>query len=239
MLRDHFHSPLADQHDWRSFHFAWATSLAFDLNRQLPQGWYAAPSVEFEIEIDVGTWQDRVSARLAEDSAASPEWPTETRQWDMPAPTLTLDFPLLTDSIEVQVFETSEGRLLVGGIELVSPANKDRQENRDAFITKCEAKLREGVGMVVIDVVTSRYANLHQLLLQRIGHENGSFPQRLFAASYHPAARDEHTVLDVFHEPLAIGSPLPLMPLHLKNGPCLQVDLPGTYEQTRTSLRIP
>lgn len=239
MLRDHFHPPLADQHDWRSFHFAWATFLATDLNRQLPLGWYAAPSVEFGIEIDVGTWQDRSAARATDEPEAPQEWTTETRQWEVPVPTLTLDFPLLTDSIEVQVFDTSEGRLLVGGIELVSPANKDRQENCDAFVTKCVAKLREGVGMVVVDVVTPRYANLHHLLLQRIGHENGSTPQRLFAASYHPTLRDEHTVLDVFHEPLTIGSPLPLMPLHLKNGPCLQVDLPGTYEQTRMSLRIP
>ncbi len=238
MLRDHFHSPLADQHDWRSFHFAWATTLAFDLNRQLPQGWYAALSVEFGIEIDVGAWQDRASSLASEQPLVPNEWTIEPRQWEMPAPTLTLDFPLVTDSVEVQVFDQTDGRLLVGGIGLVSPANKDRQESREAFVTKCEAKLREGVGMVVIDVVTPRYANLHQLLLQRIGHENGSVPQRLFAASYHPTMRDEHTVLDIFHQPLTIGHPLPLMPLHLKNGPCLQVDLPGTYQQTRTSLRI-
>ena len=239
MLRDHFHPPISDQHDWRSFHFAWATTLAFDLNRQLPQGWYAAPSVEFGIEIDVGAWEDRKASLAAEQSAAVGEWSMESREWSLPAPTLTLDFPLVTDSVEVQVFDQTDGRLLVGGIELVSPANKDRQESRDAFVTKCEAKLREGIGMAVIDVVTPRYANLHHLLLQRIGYETGTTPQRLFASSYHPTARDEHTVLDIFHQPLAVGQPLPLMPLHLKNGPCLQVDLPGTYEQTRTSLRIP
>ena len=239
MLRDHCHPPLSDQHDWRSFHFAWATTLAFDLNRQLPQGWYAAPSVEFGIEIDVGAWEDRKASLAAEQSAAVGEWSMESREWSLPAPTLTLDFPLVTDSVEVQVFDQTDGRLLVGGIELVSPANKDRQESRDAFVTKCEAKLREGIGMVVIDVVTPRYANLHQLLLHRIGYEAGTTSQRLFAASYHPTARDEHTVLDIFHQPLTVGQPLPLMPLHLKNGPCLQVDLPGTYEQTRTSLRIP
>jgi hypothetical protein len=238
MLRDHFHSPLADQHDWRSFHFAWATFLATDLNRQLPIGWYAAPSVEFGIEIDVGAWQDRASSLASEHPLEPSEWTSESRQWEVPAPTLTLDFPLVTDSIEVHVFDQTEGRLLVGGIELVSPANKDRQESREAFVTKCEAKLREGVGMVVVDVVTPRYANLHQLLLQRIGYENGGISQRLFAASYHPTMRDEQTVLDIFHQLLAIGQPLPQMPLHLKNGPCLQVDLPGTYEQTRTSLRI-
>jgi hypothetical protein len=238
MLRDHFHSPLCDQYDWRSLHFAWATTLAFDLNRQLPEGWYAAPSVEFGIEVDVGAWQAGGHAAVVAEEVVT-EHVAETRPWEVPAPTMTIEFPLLTDSIEVNVYETSAGRILVGGIELVSPANKDRQESRDAFVTKCDAKLIEGVGMVIVDVVTSRYANLHQLLLHRAGHDVASDGSRLYAASYHPTERDEHTVLDIYHQPLTIGQPLPLIPLHLKNGPCLQVDLPGTYELTRQSLRIP
>lgn len=237
MLRDHFHPPISTQHDWRSFHFAWATTLAFDLNRQLPKGWYAAPSVEFGIEIDVGTWTTGTLGVTEPDQSPS-EFPAEARTWDVPAPTMTIDFPVLTDSIEVNVYETTEARVLVGGIELVSPANKDRPDSRDAFLTKCSAKLQEGVGLVVVDVVTSRYANLHHLLLQHFGCDSGTNGRRLYTASYHPAERDEHTVLDIVHRPLSIGEPLPQLPLFLKNGPCLQVDLPATYELTRTNLHI-
>ena len=235
MLRDHFHPPLSTQHDWRSFHYAWATTLAFDLNKQLPDGWYAAPSVEFGIEVDVGAWQ--LSSEAAANGSSRV---VETREWELPQPTLTVDFPMTTDVVEVLVYETSEGRVLAGGIELVSPANKDRQEHRDAFVSKCESKLRDGVALVVVDLVTSRYANLHHALLARIGYEVATTPnERLYAASYRPTARDEHTVLDIWIEPLTIGGELPKMPLHLKDGPRLQVDLATTYEQTRTSLLIP
>ena len=235
MLRDHFHPPLSSQHDWRSFHYAWATTLAFDLNKQLPDGWYAAPSVEFGIEVDVGAWE--LSSQSAVNSGNRV---VETREWEMPQPTLTIDFPMTTDVVEVLIYETSAGRVLAGGIELVSPANKDRQEHRDAFVSKCESKLRDGVALVVVDLVTSRYANLHNVLLARIGYESAVSPnERLYAASYRPTARDEHTVLDIWKEPLSIGCSLPKLPLHLMDGPRLQVDLESTYEQTRTSLLIP
>ena len=147
---------------------------------------------------------------------------------------------MTTDVVEVLIYETSAGRVLAGGIELVSPANKDRQEHRDAFVSKCESKLRDGVALVVVDLVTSRYANLHNALLARIGYESAVSPnERLYAASYRPTARDEHTVLDIWKEPLSIGCSLPKLPLHLMDGPRLQVDLESTYEQTRTSLLIP
>jgi hypothetical protein len=39
---------------------------------------------------------------------------------------------------------------------------KDRPENRQAFVAKCAGYLREQVSVVVVDVVTTRRANLHQ-----------------------------------------------------------------------------
>jgi hypothetical protein len=53
-----------------------------------------------------------------------------------------------------QYFNTEAGPVLVGAIELVSPANKDRSTHRDAFVSKCETYLRQGIGLVIIDVVT-------------------------------------------------------------------------------------
>jgi hypothetical protein len=76
---------------------------------------------------------------------------------------------VLTDVIEVQVFSTSAGPILVGAVELVSPANKDRASHREAFVTKCASYLQQGIGLVIADVVTERRANLHAELLARVG----------------------------------------------------------------------
>ena len=46
------------------------------------------------------------------------------------------------------------GARLVAAIELVSPANKDRAAHRRAFAT-CASHLCQGVGLVIVDIVTS------------------------------------------------------------------------------------
>ena len=68
---------------------------------------------------------------------------------------------MFPDDIEVQVFATVTGATLVGAIELVSPGNKDRPETRRAFAAKCVSYLTRGIGLIVVDIVTNRLANLH------------------------------------------------------------------------------
>ena len=55
---------------------------------------------------------------------------------------------------------------LVAAIELISPANKDRPEHRSQFTSKCAALLRQGVSLVLVDVVTARNVNLYADLLE-------------------------------------------------------------------------
>ena len=232
MLRDHFHPPLKGRRHWEAFHSAWATFIAVELNQKLPEDWFAEPTANFGIEIDVAACND---------SGPSGFDPTELASapsWSPSPPTLTLDFPTTTDIVQVAIYENSAGPVLAGAIELVSPANKDRREHRDAFVAKCEAMLREGVGLMVVDIVTNRFANLHSDLLNRLGTPVAESASRLYAASYHPTERDNQQVLDVWHRPLTLEQPLPLLPLFLKRGPCLQVDLAATYRQTSEQLRL-
>src|SRR5712691_714744 len=119
MLRDHFHPPLQGRRHWESFHSAWATVLATALNQQLPQDWFAEPTASFGIEIDVATW-DNSQASTANGTAAG-----AVPNWSPAPPTLTLDFPIATDIVQVAIYENSAGPVLAGAIELISPANKD------------------------------------------------------------------------------------------------------------------
>jgi hypothetical protein len=53
------------------------------------------------------------------------------------------------------VYDQRRGRHLVAAVEIVSPANKDRPENRRAFVTKGAALLQQGVCVSLVDLVTA------------------------------------------------------------------------------------
>jgi hypothetical protein len=234
-LQDHFGTPLGTRRHWHAFHNAWATYISSDLNARLPEGYFAEPNVQFGIEIDVAAFEEA-------DRSPSSTWPVGPAPcgWNAPAPTQTIPLPIITDVVEVLVFDREGGPTLAGAIELVSPANKDRPEHREAFVTKSAAYVQQGLGLVVVDVVTGRRANLHHELLGRLGAP--PLPSRdaeLYAASYRPIEREVGPSLDIWHERLAIGEPMPSLPLWLRGALCLQVDLDATYERTCREQRIP
>jgi hypothetical protein len=232
-LRDHFHPPLSTRRHWHSFPNAWATYIASSLNRQLPPGFFAEPNVQFGVEIDVATFEEPGS---------------ETREitlgrsqlWTPPDPVQTIPFPFLTDSLEVLIYGSESGPILIGAIELISPANKDREEHREAFVAKCTTYLQQGVGLAVVDVVTTRRENLHDLLMSRWIASSSALQAtaQLYATSYRPIERDQQECLDIWHEALSIGGELPTLPLWLRGSICIRVNLSETYEQTCVEQRI-
>jgi hypothetical protein len=224
-LLDHFHPPLSTERHWESFHAAWCGSLADDLNRRLPTGYFAEEQAHAGpgVEIDVATFE---SASPAGNGAG-----TATQVWSPPVPALTLP-AVFADDFEVRVFSRRGGPTLVAAIELVSPGNKDRREARDAFADKCAGYLRQGVSLIVIDVVTDRHANLHNELLRRLdAPESARQPAdvRLYAAAYRPVRRQEREEIDVWPAALAVAGPLPVLPLALNAELALPVDLEATY----------
>ena len=218
-LLDHFHPPLSIRRKWHSFHHAWATVIAFDLNRQLPPGYFADPNVQYSIEIDVGAFE--------EEKANGP-----VMSWMPPAPTMTIPMTLITDVVEVEVFSSQAGPELVGAIELVSPANKDRQSQRDAFVSKCASYLQQAIGLIIVDIVTERKTDLQAELLRRLNETASAPSAELWAAAYRPWQVEKKTNLEIWHTSLAIAGPLATLPFWLKNGPCLKVDLEATYTRT-------
>jgi hypothetical protein len=225
LLRDHFRPPLSLRRHWHAFHSAWCTYLASHLNEQLPEGYFAEPNVQFGIEIDVAAFEEQD----AESHVAAP--------WT--APTQSIAIALLSDLAEVLIYSREGGPTLAGAIELVSPANKDRPAHREAFISKCAAYLQQGVGLALVDVVTDRTANLHAELLMRLkATAEVPLEANLYAVAYRPIERDDRPHLDIWQEELAIGRELPVIPLWLRGGFCLKVDLAATYERTCREQRI-
>jgi hypothetical protein len=228
-LQDHFHPPLAPHRHWHSFHNAWATFIASDLNRVLPEGWFAEPNVQFGIEIDVAAFDEREE----KDTVTSPPLSV----WRPPSPVQTIPFPLVTDSVEVNIYDGTAGPILAGVIELLSLANKDRPSSREVFVSKCETYLQQGAGLIMVDIVTERSGNLHRELLARLNAVT-SLNSNLYTAAYHLIEEGGQPALQIWEEALAIGSPLPAMPLWLKGGLCLPVDLDATCQRTCLEQRI-
>ena len=232
MLLDHFHPPLLKIRHWSGFHGAWATNIAVDLNRHLPEGWFAEPTVQWGIEVDVATFEDSETLVTAGTAGRG------SGTWEPDEPIKTIDFSLTTDIVEVKIYRDEQELPLAGVIELVSPANKDRPETRETFTSKCNVFLHQGVGLVLVDLVTKHQANLHSQLMDRI-NEPDQQEDPIYTAAYHPVKRNGNTKLDIWYEPLAIGDDLISMPLFLKNGPRARVNLADTYLQTLKDLRYP
>ncbi len=242
VLQDHFQPPLSIRRHWHAFHNAWATYISSDLNQRLPEGYFAEANVQFGIEIDVATFEEVESGSTRDASPGDIIDGSSTgasEGWIAPAPTQTVPIAIITDTVEVLVFNREAGPTLAGAIELVSPANKDRPAHRDAFVFKCAAYLQQGVGLVIVDVVTTRKANLHDELLASL-RAPGVVPweAELYAISYRSVHRTGQPNLDMWQASVGVGSSLPTVPLWLQGNLCLPVDLDATYDRTCREQRI-
>ncbi|GAA6622489.1 hypothetical protein NUACC26_083130 [Scytonema sp. NUACC26] len=239
VLLDHFQPPLSMRRHWHAFHNAWATYISSDLNQRLPQGYFAEPNVQFGIEIDVATFEELGNNKVDLPLDAQP-------QWKPPKPSQTISFQPTSEAVEISIFHTEAGPILAGAIELVSPANKDRLSHQKAFVAKCQTYLQQGIGLVIVDVVTTRNANLHDALIAQIASSpqdsreitGSSHQPTLYTVAYRVVERFEQSSLDIWHESFNIGDSLPTLPLWLRGGLCLPVDLNATYDRTCREQRI-
>jgi hypothetical protein len=243
-LRDHFHPPLRNRLGWTTLHSAWASFIANSLNdRWLPPQYVAGEHTHAgRLEIDIAAWEETEAATPpAAGVNGGPSVATlPAPAWAPPMPALSFDaaFP---DAFEVRVFNNAQGQQLVGVIELVSPSNKDRPEERQAFAAKCAGFLAQGVSVVVVDIVTERLANLHNEISRLVNAPDAAdMPAEvsLYAAAYRPVLRGEKPMIDIWTEPLAVGSPLPTMPLRLIGDLFVPVELDATYEETCRRRRL-
>jgi hypothetical protein len=118
-VADHFSPKIRAISRFHSFHNAWATHIAGDLNALLPENFIAEPNVQ------IGS--------LIEINVQASELPTEgenqlIKQYQVPPATASLpaSFP---DETEVYIVDLNAARQTVGVIEIVSPANKDRPQH--------------------------------------------------------------------------------------------------------------
>jgi hypothetical protein len=238
-LLDHFHPPVSERRSWEGFHGLWAAALVEKLNRDiLADEFFADMQVHIggQLEVDIASLAE--SREAGEHSAATTT--TLAHVWAPPATALVVP-TVFPDDIEVQVFATVTGATLVGAIELVSPGNKDRPETRQAFAAKCVSYLTRGIGLIVVDIVTNRLANLHNEVIGLLGHgEPFLLPPAAttYAVAYRPSRQPSGDQIELWPGLLSLGQPLPVLPLALRNAAVVPVDLEETYSEARARSRL-
>jgi hypothetical protein len=240
-LRDHFHPPLSERRPWESFHTTWAATLADTLNGGvLPPGYIALEQVHAgaAVEIDVSTYTDRPASPAAKGDGGTA---TVTRTVWTPAAAPLLLPAVFPPTCTVEILATEGGRTLVAAIELISPANKDRDNKRRLFTAKCATYLSRGIGLIIVDVVTSRKGNLHNDLIDLLGLA-AAFrmpPKRtLYGVAYRPLQEAGAGRIETWPFALAVGRPLPTMPLSLEAESCVPVDLEAAYAEACRRRRV-
>jgi hypothetical protein len=229
-LLDHFAPPLFPQRSWESFHSRWANSIADALQRTLPPRYFAEVHIHLgsRVEADVAEFEQTGGAA---DAVGNGSGGVALQTWAPPAAALTMP-AVFPDDLEVQVRDQRDDARLVAVVELVSPRNKDRADSRRAFAAKCAAYLQRGVGLVALDIVTNRHANLHNELIEllNVGEPFAlAAAVSLYAVAYRPIRRQETNQIDLWPVPLEVGRTLPLLPLALRGGPAVPLDLEATY----------
>jgi len=240
-LRDHFRPPLDDVHSWDELHGMWPATIVQQLLEVLPEPYFAAPGVHLGTlyEVDIGTYREAV------DDSNSTEFtngPSAVALYAPPQPTLTLE-PRLPDQdvYEVRIYDSRRRRRLVAAIEIVSPSNKDRPDSRAVFVSKVAALLKSNVCVSIVDVVSTSGFNLYAELLdasEGVDPELVAPPPPMYAATLRMRDENRRRLMDNWYHPLAVGQPLPTLPIWLKEEWAISLELEASYEAACRGLRI-
>ncbi|MGL4553706.1 MAG: DUF4058 domain-containing protein [Gemmataceae bacterium] len=207
---------------------SWLTYLGESLReRHLPPGYRVEVVAHLGTMVEV----DLAAYRRVQPSPGAGGGGTATVPWSPSRPSRSVPIAVPTeDTFELQIRDG--GMQLVAAVELVSPANKAGPANRLAFATKCATYYRNRVCVVIVDVVTNRHADLYADVLGQIGEGRGTpWPgdPPLYAVSLRNTKVDEAWRLETWEEALAIGRPLPTMPMWLADDLPVPVELEPAY----------
>jgi hypothetical protein len=124
------------------------------------------------------------------------------------------------------------GHRLVALLEIISPSNKDRARHVDEFAAKAVDALQAGVHLLLVDLFppgTHDPYGMHGAVVQRLEQSDDPYDlptdEPLTLAAYAAGPR-----IEIYLEHLAVGAPLPEMPLFLRPDRYVNAPLELTYE---------
>jgi hypothetical protein len=243
-LRDHFRPPVSKHSSWEGFHGYWPAAIVQSLGSRLPDRYVAEPRVHLgnAFEIDISTFEEHQELDSPPQSHGSDNGDVAIATWSPPAPSLAVDTEIPEQyQYEVLIFDVERNRHLVAAVEIISPANKDRPDSRQMLIAKCQSLLQKGVCVSLVDLVTIRHFNLYSELLAVLDRKDPKFspdPPPIYAATCRTRVVNGKRRLETWAHALAVGEPLPTLPLWLTDELSISLELEATYEEACRVLRI-
>lgn len=242
--------PLYDV-DWKrrpgeplSFLFGWAAAVADALNAGLPSG-ERRFLAEMDCRMKLKTAEAVASFNYgpptvcdAEDRETGQKYPA----FDPPAPTLIAP-ARFTDRFGVKVIDHLDGRHVAAVVLFVGEDHKADSDGALAFAVRAAGFMSAGVGVVIVDALPGSptwATHLHSLtgVYPMTRRPRGGEAPVLVV---HPRAESASGAqrYDVWHHTVAVGLPLPTVPVPVCGAMHLKLDLEATYTEAWTRLRIP
>lgn len=230
-------------HDWKrvtagtfhDFHNAWITELRNSLNGGLlPEGYYALGQ---QFSGDVGP--DLLTLHAPDEAPEQANWTGVDDGGGIAVaehpPQVSLVFEADREaafyaarSRTLRIYHVSGDRI-VALLEIVSPGNKHNRASVEAFVDKALAAIRDGYHLLVVDLFPPGRSNPRGM--------HGAIWEAITAGEYEAPADAPLTLASYcvdlavrsYVEPMAVGRPLPDMPLFLSRARYIEVPLEATY----------
>jgi hypothetical protein len=213
---------------WEGVHNIWIVELLRWVKPRLPPDYraYIGSSPTLVVgdlterpDVAVRQWQS-----AQQDDAAAPAPSADgTPEPDEEVAAITLD-------PQTALYVMRRGRF-VAAVELISPRNKDRPSARGVYLARYLGHLQEGAHLLLVDVHRRPLGfSFADALARELQITQPPCPPPL-AVSYRvgePAPAGGR-FLAIWRRPLAVGQPLPTLPLPLGLSLAIPVDLEQTY----------
>jgi len=226
-------------HDWtrvnagtfHDFHSAWIIHLKEALNGGLlPKNYYALAeqhagrTIADVLTLHVG--DEDVSEPRDSGAVAVAEMRPRISRRAVAGPNAT--FRAMRRSLTIR---HASNHRIVALLEILSPANKDRDRSVKDFVEKVHSALKRGCHLLVIDLFPpGSYAphGIHGAIWESFDSEDYEPPpdKPLILAAYIASQ-----LVEVEFEPLAVGDVIPDGPLYLQSDWCINVPLEATYQE--------
>lgn len=218
-------------HDWtrvdagiyHAFHHSWIEEIHRAVLKLLPEDYYSLPEQQAAgfgpdvLTLKSDDWEDAtvggVATKPRPKTKLFQETPTEF---------------YLRKQKSVAIHHVSGDRI-VAMIELVSPGNKNSRHGIRSFVRKARELLKQKVHLLIVDPfpVSSRDpSGLHAAIIEEFQDDPLVLPPELPLSTFSYECDD---CVRTYLEPLAVGDPLPDMPVFLYPGMYIEVPLEATY----------
>ncbi len=225
-------------HEWtrvdagifHDFHHMWITGIRNALNRGLlPPEYYALAE-----QIAGGLGPDVLTLQRPTNGLPAPRDPTGGVVLATSPPRvefrLRTEVDLYAAKANAVVIRHKSNHQVIAVVEILSPGNKNSRHGLRAFVDKAREMLRAGVHLLLIDLFPPGPRDpqgIHQVLWGEFTDDAFALPadRRLTLAAYIGGPFPE-----AFVQPVAVGLPLPDMPLFLTPEVYVPAPLEATYE---------